>query len=187
MEVYKINSDGKIQEWNEDFKEIEPEHRHLSHLYGLYPGNLISPDKTPELAKACKKSLDARGMGGTGWCLAWKMNLYARLQDGKKALELLNRQLEPVSAENVSYLDNGGTYPNLFDAHPPFQIDGNLGVVSGIIEMLVQSNGHEVILLPALPKQWKSGSLKGVRIKGNKICNIRWKNWEVNEYEEIEG
>jgi alpha-L-fucosidase 2 len=172
MKPFSIGSDGRLMEWNEEFEEPEPDHRHISHLYGLHPANLITPDKTPELAEACIKTLKVRGDRGTGWSLGWKINFYARLKNGNRALDLLEMQLNAVDENAV--LGQSGTYPNLFDAHPPFQIDGNFALVSGIIEMIVKSQDDELEFLPALPDKWKNGSLKGVRVKGNKIYDIKW-------------
>ena len=149
-------------------------HRHISHLFGLHPGKQISPLTTPELAKAAKKTLEIRGDTSTGWSLAWKINFWARLLNGNHAYELIKIQLRLVTTAGTNYSRGGGTYPNLFDAHPPFQIDGNFGYVSGVNEMLFQ--GQEVYtnpkypnvdlyvihLLPALPDKWPTGSIKGV-------------------------
>ena len=161
--------------------EIEPQHRHVSHLYGLHPARLITPDETPELAEACKKSLEFRGDEGTGWSLGWKINIWARLKDGDHALKLLERQLMQVEEKNDSS-HIGGTYPNLFDAHPPFQIDGNFGAVSGITEMLMQSYDDKIFILPALPSQWKNGRISGLKAKGNIAVSIEWKDGKVTEY-----
>ena len=186
MDIFRIMSDGRLAEWNEEFGEPETTHRHISHLYGLHPASLITVKDTPELAKACKKTLEARGDGGTGWSLSWKVNCFARLNDGNHALKLLNLQLNPVDSLTISYEAQGGTYPNLFDAHPPFQIDGNFGVVSGILEMLARVADEGVELLPALPDAWKNGSLKGLRIKGNKILDLEWKDGKVSFVKEYE-
>ncbi len=177
MDPFRIDSRGRLMEWNEEFEETEPLHRHISHLYALHPAHLITPESTPELAEACQKTLDARGDDGTGWSLGWKLNFRARLNDGESALRLLDRQLSYVSGtQNGVGCMGGGTYSNLFDAHPPFQIDGNLGAVSGILEMLVDTRNGALRLLPALPRKWHSGSLRGVRVKGGKILDIVWKD-----------
>jgi len=179
MKPLEIGKDGRLLEWNEDFEEYEINHRHVSHLYALHPADMITCGKTPHLADACRKTLEKRGDGGTGWSLSWKVNFRARLNEGNHALKLIDMMLNPVDAEEISYKADGGIYPNMFDAHPPFQIDGNFGVVSGIIEMLVRCEDGEVKLLPALPDKWKNGKLSGVRIKGNKIADIVWKNGKL--------
>lgn len=186
IKPFKTGSQGQLLEWDDEYKECDKHHRHVSHLIGLHPFSLINADDTPELFEACKKTLEIRGDAGTGWSLAWKINFHARLRNADKAYELLNMQLNPVRSRKKSsfnYGDGGGTYPNLFDAHPPFQIDGNFGAASGINEMLVQSDGKSVYLLPALPKQWKNGSVKGFRVKGNAKIDFSWKDGKVTEYE----
>ena len=179
MKPLAIGEDGRLLEWNEDFCEYEVNHRHISHLYALHPADMITCDKTPELAEACRKTLEKRGDGGTGWSLSWKVNFRARLNEGNHALKLIDMMLNPVDSEEISYEAKGGIYPNMFDAHPPFQIDGNFGVVSGMIEMLVRCDGGEVKLLPALPDKWRNGKLSGVRIKGNKTVDMEWENGKL--------
>lgn len=185
IDTFKIGSKGQLLEWEEEYEERDIHHRHVSHLIGLHPFNIINEKDTPEAFDACKKTLEIRGDDGTGWSLAWKINFYARLKNGEKALQLLDRQLKPVVSRkksNYNYGDGGGTYPNLFDAHPPFQIDGNFGAASGINEMLVQSDGENIYLLPAIPEKWKSGSVRGLSVKGNATIDFSWENGKITEY-----
>lgn len=176
---YKIGEDGRLLEWSEYFKETDPLHRHISHLYPLFPGSEFNFSKTPNFMKACEKSLAIRGDDGTGWSLGWKINLFAKLRKGDHALKLIERQLRLVEMSSTQMHSGGGTYKNLFDAHPPFQIDGNFGVVSGVCHMLAESHMGEVYLLYALPKKWHTGEVKGLKIKGNITLNMKWENMKL--------
>lgn len=176
-----IGEKGELLEWNEPLPEKEIHHRHVSHLYALHPAGLITPEKNKALFEGCKKTLEIRGDDGTGWSLAWKINFWARLRDGNHALVLIDRLLTLVGTDGENHR-HGGVYPNLFDAHPPFQIDGNFGALSGICEMLMQSDGENIYLLPALPDKWKKGSIKGLQAKGNITVDIEWAKGKITDY-----
>jgi len=177
----KIGKHGQLQEWMEDKDDPNNKHRHVSHLWGVHPGNEINWNETPELMKAARQSLIYRGDDGTGWSLAWKINFWARFLDGNHAYEMIKLLFRPVQIVNTVYTGGGGSYTNLFDAHPPFQIDGNFGAPAGMIEMLVQSQLNEIAILPALPDALPSGKISGVCARGGFELNFEWQNGKLQK------
>ena len=179
--IYQIGSQGQLLEYDKEYEEEDVHHRHVSHLYALYPADLITTDNK-ELSDACRQTLEIRGDESTGWSMGWKVNLWARLKDGDRAMKLVKTQLTCVEPNNkINYSEGGGTYPNMFDAHPPFQIDGNYGVCAGIAQMFLQCENGQIKILPALPSEMKEGYIKGLLAKGNITVDIEWKNSQLSK------
>jgi alpha-L-fucosidase 2 len=183
LKPYQVGKNGNLQEWYYDWEDEDPRHRHQSHLFGLFPGHQITPYSTPELADACRKTLEMKGDETTGWSKGWRINLWARLGDGNHAYKMYRELLRYVDPDGVktSYNRGGGTYPNLLDAHPPFQIDGNFGGAASVIEMLVQSGENEIRLLPALPDAWDNGKVTGICTRGGYEISMEWDNHNLRK------
>ena len=175
LDTLQTDAQGRLMEWAGEYAEPEVHHRHVSHLYGLYPGSQITPEKRPALLAACRRSLEVRGDDGTGWSIAWKAALWAKLKDGDRALRLMEMQLYRVPVDGKTMVWHGGSYANLLCSHPPFQIDGNLGVTAAVAQLLLQSEDGKLKILPALPTAWPDGSVTGLLGKGNVSVSIAWR------------